>query len=147
MIRNQMKLKVLHKSWKSPEYIVILMAKKESIQTYIHQDKANQRFYYLPISKWMVQKFWLWHSVWKSQKKSHSTLREKRAKFTFWVDKSWLKMPKMVKICKFLETWSLQSNSITRQVSFNRTKIGGKYQNSKIQMGHFEWFSNNVQEP
>ena len=28
------------------------------------------------------------HSVWKSQKKSHSTLRAKRATFTFWVDKS-----------------------------------------------------------
>ena len=26
------------------------------------------------------------HSVWKSQKKSHSTLRAKRATFTFWVD-------------------------------------------------------------
>ena len=35
------------------------------------------------------------HSVWKSQKKSHSTLRAKRATFTFWVDKSWLKMPKI----------------------------------------------------
>ena len=34
------------------------------------------------------------HSVWKSQKKSHSTLRAKRATFTFWVDKSSLKMPK-----------------------------------------------------
>ena len=29
-----------------------------------------------------------WHGVWKSQKKSHSTLRAKRATFTFWVDKS-----------------------------------------------------------
>ena len=28
------------------------------------------------------------HNVWKSQKKSHSTLRAKRATFTFWVDKS-----------------------------------------------------------
>ena len=28
--------------------------------------------------------------------------------------------------------------SVTRQVSFNRTKIGGKCQNSKIQMRHFE---------
>ena len=28
------------------------------------------------------------HSVWKSQKKSHSTLRAKRATFTFWMDKS-----------------------------------------------------------
>ena len=28
------------------------------------------------------------HGVWKSQKKSQSTLRAKRATFTFWVDKS-----------------------------------------------------------
>ena len=28
------------------------------------------------------------HSVWKSQKKFHSTLRAKQATFTFWVDKS-----------------------------------------------------------
>ena len=34
------------------------------------------------------------HGVWKSQKKSHSTLQAKRATFTFWVDKSWLKKPK-----------------------------------------------------
>ena len=36
-----------------------------------------------------------WHSVWKSPKKSHSLLRAKRATFTFWVDKSSLKMPKL----------------------------------------------------
>ena len=36
------------------------------------------------------------HSVWKSQKKSHFILRAKRAMFTFQVDKSSLKMPKMV---------------------------------------------------
>ena len=36
------------------------------------------------------------HNVWKSQKKSHSTWRAKRATFTFWVDKSSLKMPKIV---------------------------------------------------
>ena len=35
------------------------------------------------------------HSVWKSQKKSHSPLRAKRVMFTFWVDKSSSKMPKM----------------------------------------------------
>ena len=29
----------------------------------------------------------------------------------------------------FLNNWSLRSNSVTRQVNFNRTKIGGKYQN------------------
>ena len=31
------------------------------------------------------------HSVWKSQKKSHWTLRAKRATFTFWVDKKLIK--------------------------------------------------------
>ena len=84
------------------------------------------------------------HGVWKSQKKSHSTLRAKRATFTFWVDKSWLKMPKMIHFGEFLKTWSLRSNRVTRHVTFNRTKIGGKCQNSKIQMRHFEQFSNNV---
>ena len=34
------------------------------------------------------------HGVWKSQKKSHSRLRAKRATFSFWVDISWLKIPK-----------------------------------------------------
>ena len=37
-----------------------------------------------------------WHGVWNSQKKSHSSLRAKRATFTFWVNKSLFKMPKMV---------------------------------------------------
>ena len=70
------------------------------------------------------------HGVWKSQKKSHSTLRAKRATFTFWVDKSKLKMPKTIHFGEFLKTWSLRSNSVTRQVSLNRTKIVGKCQNS-----------------
>ena len=39
----------------------------------------------------------------------------------------------MVHFDEFLKTWSLRSNSVTRQVSFNRTKIGGKCQNWKIQ--------------
>ena len=38
----------------------------------------------------------LWNNAWKSLKKSHSTLRAKRATFTFSVDKSWLKLSKMV---------------------------------------------------
>ena len=36
------------------------------------------------------------------------------------------------------------SNSVTRQVTFNRTKIGGKCQNWKIQIRHFGWFSTSV---
>ena len=40
----------------------------------------------------------------------------------------------MVHFGEFLKTWSLRSNSVTRQVSFHRTKNGGKCQNQKIQM-------------
>ena len=63
---------------------------------------------------------------------------------TIWVDKSSLKMPKIVHFAQFLKIWSLRSNSVTRQVNFSMTKIGGKRQNSKNQMRHFEKFSNNV---
>ena len=38
----------------------------------------------------------------------------------------------MVQFGEFLKNWSLQSNSVTRQVSSNRTKIEGKCQNLKI---------------
>ena len=37
-----------------------------------------------------------------------------------------INMPKIVHFVEFLKTWSELSNSVTRQVSFNRTKIGGK---------------------
>ena len=36
----------------------------------------------------------------------------------------------MVHFGEFLKTWSLRSKSVTRQVSYNRTKIGEKCQNS-----------------
>ena len=39
----------------------------------------------------------------------------------------------MVHFGEFLKTWSLRSNSVTRQVSFYRTKIGGKWQKSKFE--------------
>ena len=44
----------------------------------------------------------------------------------------------MVHFGEFLKICSLQSNSVTRQV---RQKLVA---NAKIQMGHFEQFSNNV---
>ena len=84
------------------------------------------------------------HTVWKLKKKSHSALRAKRAMFTFWVDKSSLKMPKIVDFGEFLKTWSLLSKSVTRHFNFNRTNIGGKCQNTKIEMRHFNSFLNNV---
>ena len=42
--------------------------------------------------------------------------------------------------------WSLRSNSVTRQVNFNRTKNYGKCPNSKTQMRLFGWFSNTVKK-
>ena len=53
-------------------------------------------------------------------------------------------MPKIVNSINFLKNGSFWSNSVTRQVNFNRTKIGGKCQNWKIKMRHFGWFSNPV---
>ena len=73
------------------------------------------------------------HSVWKSQKKSHSTLRAKRDTFTFCVDKIWLKMPKMVNFGEFLKTWSLLPKSVTRQVTFKRTKMVANAKNQNGQ--------------
>ena len=72
-------------------------------------------------------------TVFENHRKSLiQTLRAKRATFTIWVDKSSLKMPKNGPFWRvFLKTWSLRSNSVTRQVSFHRT-------NAKIQMRHFE---------
>ena len=101
----------------------------------------------LAIRHWHSHKSSQQHGVWKSQNKYHSTLRAKRATFTFWVDKSWLKMPKMVHFGEVLRTWSLRSNSVTRQVSFNRTKIGGKYKNyknSNATLSHFQTMCNRV---
>ena len=63
---------------------------------------------------------------------SHSTVRAKRAKFTFWVAKSLLKMQKMVNFGEFFITWSLRPNSVTRQVNFKRSKIGGNAEIEKF---------------
>ena len=57
------------------------------------------------------------HTVFENHRKSHLILRANRAKFAFWVDKSLLKMPKMVNFGEFQKTWSLRSNSVTRQVN------------------------------
>ena len=93
----------------------------------------------------MSDKSWWLHGVWKLPKKSHSTMRTKRATFTLWVGKSWLKIPKIVNFGDFLKTWSLWSNSVTRHVNPSQTIIRGKYQNWKTQMRHSWWFSNTVE--
>ena len=56
------------------------------------------------------------------------------------VPQSGQKFIKNAKNGHFLKTYSLWSNIITIQVSFNLTKIGGKCQNWKTQMRHFGGF-------
>ena len=64
----------------------------------------------------------------KIQKKSHSTLRAKRASFSFWVDKNWLKMPNKVNLTSFFfKTWTFDQTVLPD--SFNWTKIDEKCQN------------------
>ena len=58
----------------------------------------------------------------------------------------WTKVIKNAKNSQFdkSKTCYLRSNSVTRQITFNRTKIGEKCQNWKIQMRHLWMFSNTV---
>ena len=62
------------------------------------------------------------HSVWKSQKKSHSTLRAKRATLTFWADKSSLKNPKNGQFWRVFENLK-RSNSVTRKEKWSSSII------------------------
>ena len=67
----------------------------------------------------------LTHSVWKSQKKSYSTLRAKRATFTFWSLLIWQKMVENVKIqnfkCDILSNFQTMCNllKMSQMTSFN----------------------------
>ena len=69
------------------------------------------------------------HSVWKSQKKSHSTLRVKRASFTFWMDKSSLKRPKIVNFGEFWKTEACGQIVLPDRSLSKGSKINGKCQN------------------
>ena len=68
------------------------------------------------------------HGVWKSLKKSHSTLQAKLADFTVWV----YACEKMAKMFHMESFWKLkQSKNVTRQVKFNSTEINWKCQNGR----------------
>ena len=87
-----------------------------------------------------------WHGVWKLQKKSHSTLRAKRANFTFWVAKNWLKITKNGRFWRVLEklNFAIKQCCQTYRSTLIGHKSGGKRQNWKTQVRHFQWFSNTV---
>ena len=81
----------------------------------------------------------LLHSVWKSPKKSHSTLRAKRATFTFRLTKKYLKMPKIVNFGKFLKKWSLRSNSVIKQKMPRQANKHSSLRSQNCEMRLFEW--------
>ena len=100
-----------------PKILTAIHAIQNILGQISHQSQKRAGNYifkkdFLLISKsvWKLTEMSQNHGVWKSQKKSHSTMRAKRATFTFWVDKSLLKMPKMVHFGEFLKTWSFRSN-------------------------------------
>ena len=66
--------------------------------------------------------------------------------FSFWVDKAHQKCKKWSIFGEVLKIWSFRSKSVTRQVTVNRTNIGGKCQNWKVRLWHFSDFSNTVQK-
>ena len=75
-----------------------------------------------------------WHCVWKSHKKSHSTLRRaKRATFTYWVDQSSLKILKMV----HWEPEAIGQTVLPDRSLLIRQKL---VKNAKIQMRFQFWF-------
>ena len=74
------------------------------------------------------------HGVWKSQKKSHFNIASEASYVYILSGQKFLEKAKNGQLLKNL---SLRWNSATRQVTFNRTKIGGKCQKCKIQMRYF----------
>ena len=99
-------------------------------------------------SVWTAMRDQVWDSI---TKKSHLILQAKRATFTFWVDKSSLKMAIMIHFDEFLRIWRFRLNSVTRQLNFITTKVGWKCQNWKTQMrlfGDFQtlWLRQSIHE-
>ena len=72
--------------------------------------------------------FWGTHVVWKSQKKSHQRCEWMELVLDFERTKVHWKCPKWVHFGEFLKTWNLLSNSVTRHITYRRTRIGGKCQ-------------------
>ena len=70
------------------------------------------------------------YKVWKLQKKVAFNIASEASYVYILSGQKLIKNAKMVHFDEFLKTWSFRSNSVTRQLSFNRSKIGGKCQNS-----------------
>ena len=95
------------------------LLKKISDRKFLHFDFRRRRkdfilgkttlrvFFAIPAGDSIEYWRTLVHGVWKSQKKSHSTLRAKRATFTFWVDNRSLNSAKNGPIWRVFENLKL----------------------------------------
>ena len=70
------------------------------------------------------------YTVFENHKKVAYNIASEASYIYINMDKSSSKMPKMVDFGEVLKSLSLRSNSVTRQVIFDRTKIGKKCKNS-----------------
>ena len=93
-------LNSLSKSISLSQFIYIFIQSFKNLQYTLNWTEIE---FLVDKSNWIFSHylFSLGHGVWKSEKKSHSTLR---ATLTFWVDKSWLKIQKMGHFGEFLKT-------------------------------------------
>ena len=94
--------------------------------------EAKKVFWGLNIKIW-------WSHVWKSQKKSHiQHCESSEPRLHFEWTKVHQKCQKLVNFGEFFKTWSLRSNSGTRQITFIVQKI---VENAKIKcniLSHFQ---------
>ena len=94
-------------------------------------------FVLLPfVSNFSTDWKWATQGVWKSHKKSHSTLWAKRAMLTIW-----LKMLKVVNLASFWKPEACGETVLPDRSNSIRQKL---VENAKIQMRHFESFLNIV---
>ena len=93
--------------------VLHLLVDGSSILSWSNMTHTPRAFIKIKTSKLFSHK----HSAWKLPKKSHSTLRVKRAKFIFWVD-----------------NWRV----------FENPKLAGK---QCLQTGHFWWKMTKLQNP
>ena len=84
---------------------------------------------------------WWWCRVFENhRKKSHSTLRAKRATFTFLVDKSSLKMPKIVNLASFWNRVAFSETALPDRLILILQKLVENAKIEKLKCDIFSYF-------
>ena len=98
--------------------------KVDEKEIFLHTQKITWGFI------WEIR-FDLWHNVWKSQNKVSFNIASVASYIFIMSGQKSIKNFETGHFGVFLKTWSFWSTNVTRQVNFNRTKIGGKGQKFK----------------